>query len=617
MESQTLKLLKAAPVLAMGAMITLAEAEAHGVGLTQILRVVAEGRLKLYCRLAGVPGHLVSPTDLPDDPLTGVKELPAPKFMPQAAVESAQTGVFQIPDSKQVANAMLADQGDGCVEIVAVAINEGRWFIPERVQRVPITLLEVRAKGVDTIRQFLVDRLPRELIERELAAYGVPLGVASRTVGRGPRADALFTAAVEAYCSDPHGLAQRVASAIEIRQRKNTLLLFSEFMGDMPLYEITSDVLRAYRDGPLKKIPANANRLPKSLQRDTMTERIRAIADAGIDWPALSLDEQQKRMAQLAQLFAWLKKKEWTDFDPALAIAGETGMTKAQLKDEKRRRSARKSGEDDEVGRPPFSDEEVRLIFDQPQYKTGDGSHITKGNVVWYPFEYWLPLLGLYGGCRIGEVSQLHLADVRKVRSVWVLDLREDTIDKKLKNDVASVRQIPIHPVVIEKGFLAYCDALRLAGFKRVFPELSYSTTDARYAKESIRKMSAMLKRLGMPRDNTKVFHCLRHNINDKLARVPMTALPFADENLRKYIRYKIMGHQQADDVNVQSYSSSSIEEAASLLNAVSYVLPPLANFNVEAGVIAVQQALAKKKGDRRGREDMGPAGNDSSKAKS
>ena len=194
---------------------------------------------------------------------------------------------------------------------------------------------------------------------------------------------------------------------------------------------------------------------------------------------------------------------------------------------------------------------------------------------------------------------------------VWVLDLNENTPDKKLKTDATSFRLIPLHPKLVELGFLKYCETLRKVGFQRVFPELSYSSTDARYAKEPIRKMSAMLKALGMPRNGGKVFHCLRHNFNDALARVSMAALPYADQNLRQFIRYKIMGHKQADAVNEQFYTSSTIDEAASLVAGVSYDLPPVKPFSIDAGLRAVRTALTKKKGHRHGLEDMGPAGDE------
>ncbi len=609
MDSQAQKLLKPAPVLAIGATITLAEAETLGVDCRQLLQIAAAGRLKLFCRLTNIQGHLLDPNNLHDDPLTGGKDIPRPRFMPATATETVKNDVLAVPDAPQIANSILVNGLDQLVEVVALAVASNQWFVPDQTLRIAVGEIEVETKAVKAIRGHLVKRLPQEAIDHELAVRQAIGGTTSEKASVGSRGDSLFSAAVAAYCSDPDGLPSRVASAIEIRQRKGAMLLFAEFMGDVPIRSVTSDMLRQYRDGPLRQIPANANNLPKHLKQTTMKESIEAIKQTGNDWPVLSLARRQEHMAFLMRLFQWLYAKEWLSFNPAAPLAGEHGVSKAERIKEKRKQRAGKGAGEDEEGRPPFTAAELQLIFGRQQYKTGDGQHVVKGNATWYPFEYWLPLLGLYAGCRISEVSQLHLIDVREVSDVWVLDLNEATPDKKLKTDATSFRLIPLHPKLVELGFLRYCETLRQAGFKRIFPELSYSTTEARYAKEPIRKMSAMLKSLGMPRKGDKVFHCLRHNLNDALARVPMDVLPYADQNLRKFIRYKIMGHKQADDVNVQNYTSSTISEAASLVAGVVYELPRIEPFNIESGVHAVRAALKNKKGYRRGQEDMGPAG--------
>ena len=60
---------------------------------------------------------------------------------------------------------------------------------------------------------------------------------------------------------------------------------------------------------------------------------------------------------------------------------------------------------DDEQGRPPFSSEELCLIVSRPWFVTGSGLSVKKP-AAWYPFEYWLPLLGLYAGLRIAAAAQ-------------------------------------------------------------------------------------------------------------------------------------------------------------------------------------------------------------------
>ncbi len=38
---------------------------------------------------------------------------------------------------------------------------------------------------------------------------------------------------------------------------------------------------------------------------------------------------------------------------------------------------------------------------------------------------YWVPLIMLYSGARPGEISQLHLSDVRREEEFWILDIVE------------------------------------------------------------------------------------------------------------------------------------------------------------------------------------------------
>jgi hypothetical protein len=136
---------------------------------------------------------------------------------------------------------------------------------------------------------------------------------------------------------------------------------------------------------------------------------------------------------------------------------------------------------------------------------------------------------------------------------------------------------------------------------------LTYTNTPARYAKEPIRRLSAMLEELGMQRDNTRVFHNFRRNANNGIARVPMAELLSADEMLRVFIRYTVIGHKLPADVNREHYTETTKAEMATLVNGLTYGLPEIAPFDIEHGLYRVGLALKAKHGFRRGREDMGP----------
>ncbi|MGE0331126.1 MAG: hypothetical protein AB7P37_10575 [Ramlibacter sp.] len=79
-----------------------------------------------------------------------------------------------------------------------------------------------------------------------------------------------------------------------------------------------------------------------------------------------------------------------------------------------------------------------------------------------------------------------------------------------------------------------------------------------------------------------------------------MTALPYADEGLKKYIRYSVLGHKSGDDVNVKHLHTAK-QEMAALVAAVEFGLPVIAKFDIEHGLNRVKVILAKTLGTRSG----------------
>ncbi len=76
-------------------------------------------------------------------------------------------------------------------------------------------------------------------------------------------------------------------------------------------------------------------------------------------------------------------------------------------------------------------------------------------------YMHWLPLLGLFTGARLEELCQLHLSDIREEQGILYIDINEDTPDKKIKNDGASKRVIPVHSKLLEFGFQNFLKARR------------------------------------------------------------------------------------------------------------------------------------------------------------
>lgn len=82
----------------------------------------------------------------------------------------------------------------------------------------------------------------------------------------------------------------------------------------------------------------------------------------------------------------------------------------------------------------------------------------------------WVPWLLAFTGARLEEVCQSLVKDVRQEDGNWFLDINADDPGKTLKNS-GSARKVPLHPALIEEGFLTYVGALPKNG--PIFPDLT------------------------------------------------------------------------------------------------------------------------------------------------
>ena len=165
------------------------------------------------------------------------------------------------------------------------------------------------------------------------------------------------------------------------------------------------------------------------------------------------------------------------------------------------------------VVRLPYGTEELLRIFNDPIYsgtvpKAGGGEAAC-----------WLPALGLYTGARLEEMAQLLISDVIKdERHGWyihVTDVVDDESSKagdtKSLKTTGSRRIIPLHPALIDAGFLRYIERLKTDGHHRLFPLLKkdvkgkYSGNWSKWWSRYTRKQMGITSKL-------HVYHSLRHN---------------------------------------------------------------------------------------------------------
>lgn len=130
----------------------------------------------------------------------------------------------------------------------------------------------------------------------------------------------------------------------------------------------------------------------------------------------------------------------------------------------------------------------------------------------------------------------------------------------------AARRTIPIHPVLLEVGFLDYVDDVKkIADGRKIFPYLNYSELDG-YSATPSERWGKFLDKLGI-KDVQKVFHSFRSTVNNCLK----------ENMIPEETRCQFVGHEY-DSVNSVTYSKPhSIEYLHK--NVVSCLQYPHINF--------------------------------------
>jgi len=148
------------------------------------------------------------------------------------------------------------------------------------------------------------------------------------------------------------------------------------------------------------------------------------------------------------------------------------------------------------------------------------------------PERYWIPLIGMLSGMRLGELCGLHHEDVKLIDGVWCFDVNGED-DKRLKT-MSSKRVIPIHPSLMQLGFLAFVDTMKDKGQARMWPNLNRRDTDG-YC-HAIGKWFQRLNRNHVTTDPLKTFHSLRHTFADTLKQA----------GVQEALISELMGHANA-----------------------------------------------------------------------
>lgn len=244
----------------------------------------------------------------------------------------------------------------------------------------------------------------------------------------------------------------------------------------------------------------------------------------------ISVTTQNKYLSDMRSFFTWAENHAHYE--------GETNpFSNISIKDNTKKKDKRDS----------FSESQLISIFESPIFKGCAGKKQTErykeGKEIIKDALYWLPLIALYTGARMGEIAQLYVSDIENMNDIYVFHFREDGEDQSIKTSVNRV--VPIHSKLIECGLIKYANTQKN---KRLFPDVK-PTKDGDYSKGFSKKFSRFLKKCKAKTDKTS-FHSFRHTIKDRMQN--HTSIPV---NIRK----AIMGHNSGEGVHGDYGSDSQL----------------------------------------------------------
>jgi len=295
-------------------------------------------------------------------------------------------------------------------------------------------------------------------------------------------------------------------------ENEGSYKLILDILGDIDIQAINRGVSRDLKE-TLMKLPAN-------LYKTNPDKSVKDVLNI-VGVTPMSIPSVNKHMSRFSSLMKYCRDEFGLCENPAV------GLT---IRQKRRHDEERKA----------YDGEDIKRLID------AISGHQER------PERFWIPLISLYSGLRLDEISQLHINDVRKVDGIWCFDINDDG-DKKLKT-LSSKRVVPIHSRLLELGILRHVEINRKAGHPRLWMNLQRRDADG-YS-NSVGKWYQRINRKFISSDPQKSFHSLRHTVADRLKQ----------KGVQEAIIAEIMGHAR-DSITMSRYGKRY--QPALLLNAL------------------------------------------------
>lgn len=360
----------------------------------------------------------------------------------------------------------------------------------ESYHRMAVGVLRARAEQARILQAMLRGRyaeaVPYDPLFKEISSPGM------RPIDGEPTEQRSVAVLVERYCSQK----QKEKAWVHKTYLDNVRVLgwFKDVVGaDRAIESVTLDHVREFRD-VVQEIPKSFA-ITKAYQGMSVVQVVKSAGSGA----AISVLTARKYFDNLKAFLKWCVDEGYLDKAPVggLSVKGKASPEAARL---------------------PFTKVELKKLFSSPQYvghlsasrRSDPGSMIQKDG------KYWIPLVALFTGLRLGEIVQLRCADINVADPVPQIAVRWDEEGKNQIKTDSSVRVVPLHPVLIDIGFREFASGRQKADPKgRVFHEIEPGK-DGYHSHNFSKYFARYLDKIGLKHPKL-TFHSFRHNMADAL----------------------------------------------------------------------------------------------------
>ena len=206
--------------------------------------------------------------------------------------------------------------------------------------------------------------------------------------------------------------------------------------------------------------------------------------------------------------------------------------------------------------RRPWTEDELQILFSSEVFAKGKAPKDWRAGG---DAAYWLPILGLYTGARISELTQLKASDIKTESDISYIQITNEGANQKLKT-TASNRRVPLHSQLIRLGFIKYVQRIQFKNHDSLWPKLPIRKNKAGgYFSNWFGEYRAKIGLIGYPD-----FHCFRHTVRTKLL----------EADVKEQLIDMIVGHEVQGSTGAKIYSHRTIGMLRDAIEKLTYVSP-------------------------------------------